>query len=468
MKDHVITTKVVVIGAGPAGYSAAFRCSDLGLNTILIERYNKLGGVCLNVGCIPSKTLLHIAKIFKDTRELYKKGIFNSFPKLNVDSLHNWKNSVVNKISSGLQNIAKFRNVKIIYGIGSFIDHNTISVVNQNSKILIKFEYCIIAIGSKSVDLPLKISGLWNSTQALNFPKIPSNLLIIGGGVIGLELATLYSSFGSTVDVVDNSKKLLSMVDNDIMKIFKKNIENEFNLLRAAHVSCIKKDNCRYIVTIVNQNGLKSKKKYDNIIVCIGRYPDTKLLKIDSIGLKLNDKGFIKVNKQMKTNINNIYAIGDIVGEPMLAHKAIHQAHIAAEVISGKNHFFEPQVIPSIAYTDPEVAWVGINEEQAIIKKINYKAVSFPWSASGRAIAVNSAFGLTKLIFNRDTCKIIGGSIIGSNAGELLSEISLAIEMGCDAEDIALTIHAHPTLYETIGLTAEIFQGTVTDIINVK
>ncbi|WP_343189584.1 dihydrolipoyl dehydrogenase [Buchnera aphidicola] len=464
----IINTKVVVIGSGPAGYSAAFRCSDLGLNTVLIERYENLGGVCLNVGCIPSKTLLHVAKIYKDNEYFYNKGIFFNKPKINFKILRNWKKNIIKKINFGLNNMAKNRNVKIVYGKGSFINKNSILVMNNKKKIKINFKYCIIAIGSKSINLPFNVSGIWNSTDALKLKKIPKSLLIIGGGVVGLEMATLYSSFGSMVDVIDNSKYLLPMVDKDMVFMFRNIIKKQFNIFNCTNILSIKKNNLGYLVNIENNKKIKQDKIYENIIVSVGRYPETSSLKIKNIGIILNKNGFIKVNKKMRTNVDNIYAIGDIVGVPMLAHKAMHQAHIAAEVIYGKDHYFDPKVIPSIAYTNPEIAWVGMNEKDAKNNNINFEVALFPWKASGRAIATCTSCGMTKLIFDKDTNKIIGGSVIGKNSGELLSEISLAIEMGCDAEDISLTIHAHPTLYETIGLTADIFTGTITDLLNEK
>lgn len=464
----IINTKVVVIGSGPAGYSAAFRCSDLGLNTVLIERYENLGGVCLNVGCIPSKTLLHVANIYKENEYFYNKGIFFNKPKINFKILKYWKKNIIKKINFGLNNMAKHRNVKIIYGKGSFIDKNSIFVINNNEKIKINFKYCIIAIGSKAINLPFNVKGIWNSTDALKLNKIPKSLLIIGGGIIGLEMATLYSSFGSLVDVIDNSKSLLPMVDKDMTTIFKNIIKKQFNIFNSTNVLSIKKNNLGYLVNFENNKKIKKNKIYENIIISVGRYPETSSLKIKNIGIILNKNGFIKVNKKMCTNVDNIYAIGDIVGSPMLAHKAMHQAHIAAEVIYGKDHYFEPKVIPSIAYTNPEIAWVGMNEDDAKYNNINFEVSLFPWKASGKAIATCTSYGMTKLIFDKDTNKIIGGSVIGKNAGELLSEISLAIEMGCDVEDISLTIHAHPTLYETIGLASHIFTGTITDLLNEK
>jgi len=466
-----IQAEVVVIGSGPAGYSAAFRCADLGLDTVLIERYEKLGGVCLNVGCIPSKSLLHIAKVIQDASELSETGVLFNKPIIDIKKINIWKEKVIQKLTSGLSKMGEKRKIRIMRGTAYFITDHSISLENKNDNFTIFFKNAIIATGSKSIKLPSlpnEDDRIWNSTNALSLKNIPDRFLIIGGGIIGLEMATIYSALGSKVDIIDRFNLFLPAVDRDITDIYIKSIKQKFNLLLNTHVVNVdaSKNN---ILTVKIAEGNKNENTlyYDNILVAIGRSPNINFLKLDKIGLKLNNFGFIQVDSQLKTNINHIYAIGDVTGFPMLAHKAIKQAHIAAEVISGKQHYFEPKVIPSVAYTEPEIAWVGLNEKEAKDNNIDYESSLFPWSALGKAHASN-AMGLTKLIFDKSTNKIIGGSVIGAHASELISEIGLAIEMGCDAEDIALTIHPHPTLSESICLSSEIFQGTITDLLNSK
>lgn len=467
-----IQSEVVVIGSGPAGYSAAFRCADLGLDTILIERHEQLGGVCLNVGCIPSKALLHIAKVIRDASELSETGIFFKKPIIDLKKINIWKKNVIKKLTSGLSSMGEKRNIRIIQGKALFSTDHSIFVENKKSDFTIFFKSAIIATGSKPIKIPgfpNEDSGIWNSSDALSLKSIPNRFLIVGGGIIGLEMATIYSALGSKVDIVDRFNVFLPSVDKDITNIYVKNIEKKFNLLLNTHVKSIDKSkNDDFIVKIAEENKKENIFYYDNVLVAIGRSPNINFLGLDKIGLKLNEFGFIEVDEQLKTNISHIYAIGDVIGFPMLAHKAIHQAHIAAEVISGKEHYFEPKVIPSVAYTDPEIAWVGISEKEAKNNNLDYEISLFPWSASGRANASNCHIGATKLIFDKITNKIIGGSIVGTNASELISEIALAIEMGCDAEDIALTIHPHPTLSESISSASEIFQGTITDLLNSK
>lgn len=465
-----INTEVVIIGSGPAGYSAAFRCSDLGLDTLLIERYNKLGGVCLNVGCIPSKSLLHIAKVIKEAKDLSKMGVVFNKPKIQIEKIREWKKSVIDKLTNGLSEMRKKRKINIIQGSAVFDTDHSLLVENPENSFLISFKHAIIATGSEPINISSFPSHnqIWNSTDALSLKSIPDRFLIIGGGIIGLEMATIYSALGSTVDVIDRFNHLLPFVDKDITNIYMKSIRNRFNLMLNTHIEYVKLINNKLLVNIIENNIKKEALYYDAILVAIGRRPNIDNLGLDKIGLKINNYGFIEVNTQLRTNISHIYAIGDITGPPMLAHKGVHQGHIAAEVISGKKHYFEPIIIPSVAYTEPEIAWVGISQEEAQKKNINYEIADFPWNASGRASAVNCSAGITRLIFNKNTNKIIGGFLVGTNAGELIGEIGLAIEMGCDAEDIALTIHAHPTLYESIGLASEVYQGTVTDILNYK
>ncbi|ACL30026.1 dihydrolipoyl dehydrogenase [Buchnera aphidicola str. APS (Acyrthosiphon pisum)] len=466
-----IYTQVVVIGSGPAGYSAAFRCADLGLDTVLIERYDKLGGVCLNVGCIPSKTLLHIAKVIKEAKELHKTGVSFNKPDIDIKKIKNWKQHIVNKLTDGLSSMRKKRKIRIFQGHAIFETDKSLCVTNTEDKFTIFFDNAIIATGSKPIKIPSIPHDdirIWDSTDALSLKKIPNNFLIIGSGIIGLEMATIYSALGSKVDIIDRFNHFLPVIDEDISSIYKKSINQQFNLMLNTHIDKVEVKKDALIVDMIHENIPKKNILYDAVLVAIGRTPNIDSLGLDRIGLKINNFGFIQVNNQLKTNIPHIYAIGDVAGTPMLAHKGVHEGHIAAEVISGKNHYFEPKVIPSIAYTDPEIAWVGLSEKEAKQENINYEVAIFPWNASGRAIASNCSIGKTKLIFNKQNNKIIGGSIVGSNAGELIGEVGLAIEMGCDAEDIALTIHAHPTLSESIGLSAEVFQGTVTDVLNFK
>lgn len=464
-----IKTEVLVLGAGPAGYSAAFRCSDLGLNTILVNQYSNIGGVCLNVGCIPSKTLLHISNIIDEIQYLKKQGIidFDNF-NTKIEKIKHWKETIVAKLSENLSFMAKSRKIKILYGLGKFLDKNTILVESKQKLTKINFNNIIIASGSRNINLPFvsKNSRIWDSTDALKLNFIPKNMLIVGGGIIGLEMSTIYQSLGSKIDLIENLNQIIIQADSDIINMFKKCIGNKFNILLNTKINSLEIEESGVKVTLQNDKKI-IEKKYDIILVAVGRKPNSDILNINKLGIKTNNSGFIIVDKQMRTNVDNIYAIGDVTGQPMLAHKGTYQGHIAAEVIYGKDHYFEPKVIPYIAYTNPEIAWVGITEKEAKQKNINFEVSIFPWSASGRAIASN-ALGMTKLIFDRDTNRIIGGSIVGKNGGELISEIALAIEMGCYAEDIELTIHAHPTLYESIGLSASIYTGSITDLPNVK
>lgn len=466
-----IKTEVLVLGGGPAGYSAAFRCSDLGMDTTIINKYTDLGGICLNVGCIPSKTLLHFAKIIQEIDFFKEHGIVYNDLTININKIRAWKEKVVQKITNSLSYMAKIRKLKVIHGVGKFIDKNNIYVKNKNGLTKINFHYAIIASGSRNIKWPSELqknsNKIWQSTDALKLNYIPKKILVIGGGIIGLEISTIYQSLGSTIDIVESLDQIIIQADKDIIKMFNRCIDKKFNFLLETKVIDIQVNEVDVCVELQNNQSIIEKKVYDVVLIAIGRKPNSDFLNIDKLGIKKDDKGFIIVDKQMRTSIFNIYAIGDVNGQPMLAHKATHEGHIAAEVISGKNHYFEPKVIPYIAYTNPEIAWVGITEKNAKLKNINYETSVFPWSASGRAISSNF-FGMTKLIFDKKTHKIIGGAIVGNNGGELIGEISLAIEMGCYAEDIGLTIHAHPTLYETIGLSAEIFTGSITDLINPK
>ena len=466
-----IKAQVVVLGAGPAGYSAAFRCADLGLETVLIERYSTLGGVCLNVGCIPSKALLHVAKVIEEAKALASHGIVFGEPQTDMDKVRLWKEKVISQLTGGLAGMAKGRKVTVVNGLGQFTGANTIEVNGEKGKTTITFDNAIIAAGSRPIQLPFiphEDPRVWDSTDALQLKTVPGRLLVMGGGIIGLEMGTVYHALGSQIDVVEMFDQVIPAADKDIVKLFTKRISSKFNLMLETKVTAVEAKEDGIYVTMEGKKGPAEPQRYDAVLVAIGRTPNGKLLAADKAGVEVDDRGFIHVDKQMRTNVPHIFAIGDIVGQPMLAHKGVHEGHVAAEVISGLKHYFDPKVIPSIAYTEPEVAWVGLTEKEAKEKGISYETATFPWAASGRAIASDCAEGMTKLIFDKESHRVIGGAIVGTNGGELLGEIGLAIEMGCDAEDLALTIHAHPTLYESIGMAAEICEGSITDLPNPK
>lgn len=466
-----IKTQVVVLGAGPAGYSAAFRCADLGLETVLVERYSTLGGVCLNVGCIPSKALLHVAKVIHEAKAVEQHGVAFGKPELDIDKIRQWKEKVISQLTGGLSGMAKGRKVKVVNGLGKFTGANTLVAEGEQGATTISFENAIIAAGSRPIELPFiphDDPRIWDSTDALTLKQVPERLLVMGGGIIGLEMATVYHALGSHIDVVEMFDQLIPAADKDIVKVFTKRVKSQFNLLLETKVTAVTSKEEGILVTMEGKNAPPEPQRYDAVLVAIGRVPNGQSLDAAKAGVNVDEKGFIHVDKQMRTNVSHIYAIGDIVGQPMLAHKGVHEGHVAAEVISGKEHYFDPKVIPSIAYTDPEVAWVGLTEKEAEARAISYEVATFPWAASGRAIASDCADGVTKLIFDKQSHRVIGGAIVGANGGELLGEIGLAIEMGCDAEDIALTIHAHPTLHESVGLAAEIYAGSITDLPNPK
>lgn len=466
-----IKTQVVVLGAGPAGYSAAFRCADLGLETVLVERYSTLGGVCLNVGCISSKALLHVAKVIEEAKALAAHGIVFGEPKTDIDKVRVWKEKVITQLTGGLAGMAKGRKVTVVNGLGKFTGTNTLVVEGEKGSMTINFDNAIIAAGSRPIQLPFiphQDPRVWDSTDALALRTIPQRLLIMGGGIIGLEMATVYHALGSQIDVVEMFDQVIPAIDKDVVKIFTKRISKQFNLLLETKVTALEAKEEGIYVTMEGKNAPAELQCYDAVLVAIGRVPNGKLLDANKAGINVDECGFINVDKQLRTNVEHIFAIGDIVGQPMLAHKGVHEGHVAAEVIAGMKHYFDPKVIPSIAYTEPEVAWVGLTEKEAKKKGISYEIATFPWAAFGRAIASDCADGMTKLIFDKEAHRILGGAIVGTNGGELLGEIGLAIEMGCDAEDIALTIHAHPTLHESVGLSAEIYGGSITDLPNPK
>ncbi|AGQ37621.1 TPA: dihydrolipoyl dehydrogenase [Mannheimia haemolytica] len=466
-----IKTQVVVLGAGPAGYSAAFRCADLGLETVIVERYSTLGGICLNVGCIPSKALLHVAKVIEEAKNAVHNGVTFGEPTIDLDQVRAGKEAVVSKLTGGLAGMAKARKVTVVEGLAAFTGPNTLVARDRDGNpTTITFDNAIIAAGSRPIQLPFiphEDPRVWDSTDALKLKEVPKKLLIMGGGIIGLEMGTVYNALGSEVEVVEMFDQVIPAADKDVVAIYTKQIEKKFKLMLETKVTAVEaKDDGIYVS--MEGKACNDTKRYDAVLVAIGRVPNGKLIDAGKAGVEVDERGFIRVDKQMRTNVPHIFAIGDIVGQPMLAHKGVHEGHVAAEVIAGMKHYFDPKVIPSIAYTEPEVAWVGKTEKECKQEGLNYEVAKFPWAASGRAIASECSEGMTKLIFDKDTHRVLGGAIVGSNGGELLGEIGLAIEMGCDAEDIALTIHAHPTLHESVGLAAEVFEGSITDLPNAK
>lgn len=465
-----IKTQLVVLGAGPGGYSAAFRAADLGIDTVIVDVRETLGGVCLNVGCIPSKALLHVAKVIQEAKHLSAHGVTFGEPTFDLDKIRDWKDSVVTQLTKGLAGMSKMRKVKHVQGYGKFTGPNTIEVEGNDGKTTITFDNAIIAAGSEPVKLPFvpEDERVIDSTGALEMRDIPEKMLVLGGGIIGLEMGTVYHALGSKIDVVEFLDQLMPAADKDIVKMYMKTIKDKFNTMLETKVTNVEAKDDGLYVTFEGKQAPAEPVRYDRVLVAVGRKPNGSLVAAEKAGVTVTDRGFIEVDKQMRTNVSNIFALGDLVGQPMLAHKAVHEGHVAAEVIAGKKHYFDPKCIPSVAYTEPEVAWVGLTEKEAKEQGVNYEAATFPWAASGRAIASAATDGLTKLIFEKDSGRIIGGAIIGTNAGEMLGEIGLAIEMGADAEDIALTIHAHPTLNESIGLAAEIFEGSITDMPNPK
>lgn len=462
-----VKAEVVVLGSGPGGYTAAFRAADLGKKVVLIERFESLGGVCLNVGCIPSKALLHAAKVIEDASDMEDHGISFGKPKINTKKLVEWKDKVVSKLTGGLTMLAKQRKVEVVHGVGKFTSPNTIEVEGKSGKTTIEFDNAIIAAGSEAVRLPFipEDPRIFTSTGALRLENTKGNMLIIGGGIIGLEMATVYHAIGLNIDVVEFMDQLMPGVDADMIKPYAARVKKRYNnIMLKTKVTKVEAKKDGIHVTFEGENAPEKPVKYDAVLVAVGRKPNGHNIGADKAGVNVDERGFIKVDKQQRTNVSHIYAIGDIVGQPMLAHKAIPEGKIAAEVIAGHKHYFEPKCIPNVAYTDPEVAWVGVTENQAKEQGINYDKGVFPWAANGRSLSMERSEGITKVIFDADTNRIIGGAIIGTNAGDLISEIGLAIEMGCDAEDIALTIHPHPTLSETVHAATEAFEGTITDL----
>ena len=458
---------VLVLGAGPGGYSAAFRAADLGLKVVLVERYSTLGGVCLNVGCIPSKALLHTAAVLEEAQSLEAHGIKFGKPSIDLDALRSHKDGVVSKLPNGLAGMAKARKVTVVTGLGQFVDPHHLQVETDNGTQTVKFGSAIIAAGSESVKLPFlpDDSRVVDSTGALQLASIPKRMLIVGGGIIGLEMGTVYSALGARLDVVEMQSGLMPGADRDLVKIWEKMNAKRFDhmMLETKTVDA-KADKDGIWVTFEGKNAPSEPQCYDVVLQAVGRTPNGSRIGADQAGVQVTERGFIEVDRQMRTNVPHIYAIGDIVGQPMLAHKAVHEGHVAAEVIAGEKSFFDARVIPSVAYTDPEIAWVGLTEEQARKEGVKVDKGLFPWAASGRAIANGRDEGFTKLLFDAESGRILGGGIVGTHAGDLISEVVLAIEMGADAVDIGKTIHPHPTLGESIGMAAEVAHGSCTDL----
>lgn len=460
--------EVLVLGSGPGGYTAAFRAADLGKKVILVERYATIGGVCLNVGCIPSKALLHTAKVITDAEEISDHGVGFGAPSIDLEKIKQWKNNdVVGKLTMGLGQMAKQRGVTIVQGYGEFNSANQVAVKTPDDKIVtIQFESCIIAAGSQSIKMPNAPDDprIMDSTGALELDDIPQRLLVIGGGIIGLEMGTVYDALGSKVSIVELTDGLIQGCDRDVVRPLQKRMSQRFeSIMLNTKVTKISASKEGITVEFEGDNA-PAPQLYDRVLVSVGRRPNGNLIKAENAGVNVDDKGFIAVNKQMQTNVSHIFAIGDIVGQPMLAHKATHEGKIAAEVIAGEKVEFQAMTIPSVAYTDPEIAWAGITEEEAKAQNIDYEKAVFPWAASGRALSTSRTEGMTKLIFDKQSKRIIGAAIAGVNAGELIAETVLAIEMGADAHDIGLSIHPHPTLSESVAMAAEIKEGTITDL----
>jgi len=464
-----IECDTVVLGAGPGGYTAAFRAADLGQKVVLIERYSALGGVCLNVGCIPSKALLHAAKVITEAEEMSRFGIRMGKPEIDLDALREWKNGVVRKLTGGLASLARSRKVQVVQGVGAFTSQNTIAVESAEGVKVIRFANAIIAAGSSAVQIPgfpHGHPGLVDSTGALELRTIPERMLVIGGGIIGLEMACVYDALGAKVTVVEFADNLVMAADRDIVQPMQKRISGRYEAIHLkTKVTSLEAQGDKLIAIFDGETAPKEPQTFDMVLMAVGRRPNGKLIGADKAGVIVDERGFIPVDKQQRTNVSHIFAIGDICGDPMLAHKATNEGKVAAEVIAGHKVAFDALTIPSVAYTDPEMAWMGLTETEAKAKGIPYEKASFPWVASGRALAMGRDDGATKLLWDPSTRRILGAGIVGVNAGELLAETVLALEMGADLEDLALTVHAHPTLSETVMFAAEIGLGSITDMV---
>ncbi len=458
---------LLVLGAGPGGYSAAFRAADLGLSTVLVERHATLGGVCLNVGCIPSKALLHVAAVMEEAAHFSKLGVTFAAPTVDLDRLRAHKDAVVARLTGGLAAMAKARKVTVLQGVGRFLDPHRLAVDAGGGQKVVSFRNAIIAAGSRPVKLPFvpEDPRIVDSTGALRLAGVPKHLLVIGGGIIGLEMATVYSALGAKISVVEMQDGLMPGADRDLVKVFEKRNARRFErVMLETRVTAVEVAAEGLKVSFAGKQAPPEAQVYDRILVAVGRTPNGAGLDAERAGVAVDGRGFIPVDRQMRTNVPHIFAIGDLVGQPMLAHKAVHEGHVAAEAAAGQKSFFDAAVIPSVAYTDPEIAWVGLTEEQAKTQNVAYERGLFPWAASGRAIANGADDGFTKLLFDAESGRIIGGAVVGPNAGDLIGEVALAIEMGADSVDIGKTIHPHPTLGESIGLAAEAAHGTCTDL----
>jgi dihydrolipoamide dehydrogenase len=462
-----IKTEVVVIGSGPGGYTAAFRAADLGKRVVLIERFDTLGGVCLNVGCIPSKALLHIAKVLDEAHEMSDLGVKFGAVELNREQMVGWKNTVIKKLTGGLSALAKQRKVERVTGTARFVSPHQLSVKTAEGDVLVDFEHAIIAVGSESISLPFipEDKRIFSSTGALELQDIKGNLLVLGGGIIGLEMATVYASLGVEVTVVEFMDQLIPGADADLVQVLQKRLKKQGvqTWLKTKVTAMDAKEDGIY-VSMEGEHGTEKPLCFKQVLVAVGRKPNGGKIDAEKAGVVVDERGFIAVDKQMRTNVSHIFAIGDVVGQPMLAHKAMPEGKVAAEVIAGMKHYFDPKCIASVAYTNPELAWVGLTEKEAKTQGVAYEKAVFPWMASGRALSMGREEGMTKLLFCPTSKRILGAGIVGVNAGDLISETALAIEMMCDVEDIALTIHPHPTVSETVALSAEMFEGTITDL----
>ena len=467
-----VHAEVVVLGSGPGGYTAAFRTADLGKKVVLIERNPTLGGVCLNVGCIPSKALLHAAKVITEAEEMAGHGIAFDTPVVDLDKLRGWKDSVVKQLTGGLSGLAKGRKVQVVTGTGRFTGPNMIEVERDGAKTSVSFDQCIIAAGSEPVTLPFiphDDPRVIDSTGALELDGIPERMLVLGGGIIGLEMACVYDALGTRITVVELMDQIIPGADKDIVKPLHKRIEGRYeNILLKTRVTDVKAGDDGLTVTFEDEKGATTTDMFDRLLVAVGRRPNGKLIGAEAAGVAVDERGFIAVDSQQRTNVPHIFAIGDVVGQPMLAHKAVHEGKVAAEVAAGQNRHFDARVIPSVAYTDPEVAWVGVTEAQARAEGRKIGKGVFPWAASGRSLSLGRSEGITKVIFDEADDRVIGACIVGPNAGDLIAEVALAIEMGADAVDLGHTIHPHPTLSETVNFAAEMFEGTITDLIPPK
>ncbi|MFL2547488.1 MAG: dihydrolipoyl dehydrogenase [Candidatus Rariloculaceae bacterium] len=458
---------LVVLGSGPGGYTAAFRAADLGLDVVLVERSPNLGGVCLNVGCIPSKALLHAARVVEESKEMAAHGIKFGEPEIDTSKLRSWKNKVVGQLTTGLASLAKQRKVRVLYGSGKFLSDSELEVRGEDGCTIVSFEQCVIAAGSEPTALPFAPDDprIMDSTAALELEELPDRLLVIGGGIIGLEMATVYEALGVNVSIVELTETLIPACDRDIVRPLQKRIETRYEaVMLGTSVTAIEAGDDGLTVSFEGKQAPARPEVYGRVLVAVGRRANGRNIGAEAAGVEVDERGLIAVDKQQRTSVPHIFAIGDIVGGPMLAHKATHEGKVAAEVAADQKSYFDARGIPSVAYTDPEVAWVGLTETQAKADSIAYEKGVFPWAASGRSLSLGRSEGMTKLLFDPETGRILGAGIVGTNAGDLIAEAGLAIEMGCDAADIGLTIHPHPTLSETVAFAAEVAEGTITDL----